>query len=143
MKPFVATGVVERGKLKIRNRAVLDSYFSTVRDCEVTVTIEKKHAIRSAQANAYYWGVALHLLSESTGYTVDELHEWAKARFLPKAIAICDAKGDIVDDVTIGGTTTTLTRLEFYEYVERLRAFALEKLEIDIPAPDPAWREAA
>jgi hypothetical protein len=87
--------------------------------------------------------VALKLLSEHTGYTVDELHEWAKAKFIPKHLALLDKNGEVRDDLVIGGTTTRLNRVEFNEYIEALRKFAAEELGVVIPDPDPNWRENA
>jgi hypothetical protein len=132
----VFSGRVTGGKLHVRGWKALDW-----RDCEVTITVEKKHAIRSLDANRYYFGVCLALISEHTGYTVDELHDWAKQKFIPKHVAICDKNGEIKDDLVIGGTTTRLNRVQFYEYVEAIRKFAAEELSIDIPDPDPNWRE--
>lgn len=136
MEPRVFSGRITGGKLHVRGWRPLDW-----RDCEVTITVEKKHAIRSLEANRYYFGVCLRLLSDHTGYTVDELHEWAKARFLPKHVAILDDNGTVVDDLVIGGTTTRLNRVQFYEFVEALRQFAAEKLDISIPDPDVDWRD--
>lgn len=140
-KPFQATGRIEKGKLLIRSAKRMTEALSFWRDCEVTVTIERRHAIRSIKANKYYFGVCLRLLSEHTGYTVDELHEWAKAKFLPKRILIQDSDGIVHDDTPIGGTTTTLNRVQFYDYVEQIRQFAAEELSVVIPDPDPNWRQ--
>jgi hypothetical protein len=140
---FVTTGQVKNGVVKMRNRAQLDAYMKRWPDCEITIRFEKAHATRSLAANAYYFGVCLELLSEHTGYTVEELHEWAKAKFLPKELAICNGNGEVVDDLVIGGTTTSLNKNEFYEYVERVRTFAFDRLDLDIPPPDPQWRDKA
>jgi hypothetical protein len=140
---FVCTGVNTGGSFKMRGRPQLESFFKAQRDGEYAITFERLKATRSPQANAYYFGVVLHLLSEYTGYTVEELHEWAKQRFLPQELAICDGNGEVVDGLVLGGTTTTLSKNEFWEYVERIRSFAWERLQVEIPAPDPAWTKAA
>lgn len=132
----VFTGRITAGKLHVRGWKALD-----LRDGEVTVTVERKHATRSLDQNAYYFGVCLRLIAEHTGYTVDEVHDWAKARFIPKHVAICDKNGEVKDDLVIGGTTTRLNRVQFYEYVEAIRKFAAEELDVIIPDPDPAYRD--
>lgn len=141
MLQYQATGRVEKGKLLIRSPKRMQDVLAEWRDCEVTVTIEKRHAIRSIEANRYYFGVCLKLIAEYTGHTIDELHDWAKARFIPKHLSILDKNGEIKDDLVIGGTTTRLNRVQFYEYVESIRKFAAEELGLDIPEPDPNWRE--
>ena len=143
MREFVTTGYVQSGLLLLRGQKRLQSWARSLADCEVIVRIEKAHAIRSVEANKYYFGVCLKLLSEYTGHTVDELHEWAKARFIPKHVSICDGNGVIKDDLVVGGTTASLNRVQFYEYVEAIRKFAAEELSVDIPDPDPNWREKA
>lgn len=140
---YVSTGSCEGGKFKMRGRPQLEAFFSAQKDGEWTIAFARAKATRSPQANAYYFGVVLHTISEHTGYTVEELHEWAKVKFLPHELAFCDGNGEVVDGMVIGGTTTTLSKNEFWEYVERIRSFAWERLQLEIPAPDPAWQRAA
>lgn len=137
---YTGTGFIRSGRLVVRNPQRFADMLRGWRDAEVTITIEKKHAIRSQEASKYYFGVVLHLIAEATGYTVDELHEWAKAKFIPKHVAFVDGNGVVVDDLVIGGTTTRLNRGQFYEYVEAIRQFAAERLDLNIPDPDPEWR---
>lgn len=141
MREFVTTGRIERGQLKVRNRRSFEAAMKKFRDGDVLITVEKKHATRSVEANRYYFGVCLKLIAEHTGYTVDEVHEWAKAKFIPKHVAICDRNGEIKDDLVIGGSTTRLNKVQFYEYVESIRQFAAEELDVNIPDPNPNWRE--
>jgi hypothetical protein len=143
VKVYVGTGFIRKGRLVVRHPQRYAEIFGGWRDGEVTITIEKKHAIRSQEASRYYFGVCLRLLSEHTGYSIDELHEWAKARFIPKHVALLDRNGSVVDDLVIGGTTTRLNRVQFYEFVEALRQFAAEKLDLAIPDPDPHYRDRA
>lgn len=136
---------IEDGRLKIGLHALqlLREAVSGWRRCPVTVTIERQHATRSLAANAYYWSVVIGLIADHTGYTPEETHDALKTMFLPKRLAMLGQNGDLHGELVIGGSTTTLNKVEFYEYVERVREFAREKLGIDIPAPDPKWREAA
>lgn len=106
----------------------------------VELTLKAKSSRRSDRQNAWYWGQILELLSEKTGYTPDELHEYCKARFIPKRLAICDGNGVVVDDRVVGGTTTKLSAGEMADYLEAIRKFAAEELYLLIPDPDPAWR---
>lgn len=145
MQSYTFTATVEKGRLVIGLRALKALHAAVFgwRACPVTVTVEKRHATRSSQANRYYFGVCLKHISDYTGYTVDEVHDWAKARFIPKHVAICDKNGEIKDDLVIGGTTRKLNSLQFYEYLEAIRKFAAEELDLNIPDPDPDWREDA
>ena len=82
---------------------------------------------RSNSQNAYLWGVIYKHIGEYTGHSSEEVHEFCKARFLPRSF------------VVIGGvempsikSTTQLTVPEFSEYVDRVTAFAGE-LGIELP----------
>ena len=132
---FVTTGRVEGGKLKIRNRQQLEAELSRWKDGELLITIERAHATRSLAANAYYWAVIVHILSEHTGYSPDDMHAILKAKFLPKKLAVMDGNGVIVDELVIGGTTTTLNKIQFGDYLEAIRVWAATELGMEFPSP--------
>ncbi len=134
----VASARQRNGKLMIRNRRLFDQQIAQLKETwELEVTVQRLRATRSPQANRYWWGVCLALVSEHTGYTVDELHDIAKAKFLPKHLVFADGNGEIVGDYVIGGSTRKLNTNEFYEFVERFRQWAAEALDINIPDPEP------
>lgn len=105
-------------------------------DGEVTVTVRKVHATRSSKQNRWYWGGIMRALAEYTGYTPDEIHEICKAKFLPRVVEIPGAQGEVAAEFTIGGTTTTLDRVEFGDYCEQIREWAAT-LGVIIPDPEP------
>lgn len=105
----------------------------------VEVIIRKRRSKRSDKQSRWYWGAILEALSEKTGYTPDELHEYCKARFIPKRLAICDGNGVVIDDRVVGGSTTKLNREAMADYCEEIRRWAAEDLDLVIPDPDPAW----
>lgn len=126
----VAAGTIKAGKLLIRNRRQFDEQLAQFKDgIQLEVTLQRLRATRSIAANAYYWGVVLHLVSEMTGDTVEDLHDYFKKRFNPKPIAIAQ---DGEDHVT-GASTRHLNTSQFYEYVEKVRQFAAEFLDLNIP----------
>jgi hypothetical protein len=128
-------GEIRKGKLCVKSADAFSARLARFRDGPVEVTVERKHATRSQRANAYWWGVCLALVSEHTGYTADELHEFAKATFLPKKLAFSDGNGEVVGEYVVGGTTTRLNTVEFGEFIERFRQWAAETLDVVIPGP--------
>ncbi len=135
----VASGQIREGKLFIRNRREFDRQIAQMKDgWEIEIALTRRRATRSIQANAYYWGVVLHALSEHTGYTPDELHDICKAKFLPKRLAINNGNGEVVGEFVLGGSTRSLNTNEFYEYVERIRQWSAE-LDCYIPDPNEDW----
>jgi len=138
-----AVGVdVVRGKLRVgaSARAALQEAILAWPDGPVTLAIEREEATRSTQANAYYWAVVVKALTDHTGYTPDEMHDILKVKFLPKAVALATGNGEVVAEFVLGGSTRELTIAEFYDYVEHIRQWAFELLDVSIPPGDPAWR---
>lgn len=134
----VLTGRIANGKLHVRGWKPFDGW----KDGEVTIAVRRKRAPRSQPQNAWYWGQILRLLSEHTGYTVDELHDYCKQRFNGTTVCLTDSDGVVVDEQRIGKTTTKLNRVTFGEYCEAIRQWAASDLQVYIPDPDPKWRHA-
>ena len=98
---------------------------------KVTITIEKYSNRRTNQQNAYYWGVVLKVLSEHTGYTLDEMHEYLKTKFLgTKKIVIAG------EEIERGLTTTKLTTTDYMGFIAEIQRWASEKLDCYIPDPE-------
>jgi hypothetical protein len=133
----VASAEVKAGKLYIRNRRAFDGQIAQLREgIELEVTVKRQRATRSQQQNRYYWGVVMQMLSEHTGYTPDEMHEFCKMKFIPKRLAVQDGNGVIKDEFVLGGSTRELNTIDFGEYVDSVRQWAAEDLDVVIPDPD-------
>lgn len=87
--------------------------------------IEHQEPTRSMNQHKFYW-VYLGVISDETGHTPDELHAWAKTKFLPRKFSSVMGM-----DVELSPTTQTLKKAEFNEYLERICA------ETGVPLPDP------
>lgn len=86
---------------------------------------------RSGQQNKYYWGVVVKLLSDHTGFTRDEMHECLRGMFL-KYQKPMPPNGHMA---TITQSTTDLDTKEFEDYLEEIRRFAIQELDVEIPLP--------
>ncbi|WP_457635823.1 hypothetical protein [Persephonella sp.] len=104
------------------------NYIKTLKDGDYYLTISKVKKQRSLNQNNYYWGVVLKIISDYTGHTEEELHESLKIKFLPKKF---DENG-----LLILGSTKKLSKAEFEEYLERIRVWASQVLELSIPLPN-------
>ena len=83
--------------------------------------------IRSNPQNRWYWGVCIDLISEHTGFTPEEVHEILKHKFLtPKSLM-----GE-----QIYPSTTSLTTVEFKNYMEKIQRWASMELSVVIPDPN-------
>jgi hypothetical protein len=133
---------IRHGKLHVgaSARAAMQEALLVWPDGPATLSVAREQATRSVQANAYYWAVVVQALADYTGHTPDEVHDILKIKFLPKDVAIATGTGEVVAEFVLGGSTTQLTVGQFYDYIERIRQWAFDELEVDIPPGDPAWR---
>lgn len=131
--------VGEHGKLKLDAPVSFASAMRAFAGKPVELTVREKRNRRSDRQLRWYWGQVLELLSEHTGHSPDELHEYCKSRFIPKRLAICDGNGVVVDERVVGGSTAKLSTSEMADYCEAIRKFAAEELGVFIPDPDPVW----
>jgi hypothetical protein len=129
-----AIGTVKNGKLHIINKARLDEDLRQFKDCDVEIVI-KKRGRRSFLQNAYYWGCIvkeIQLRFRELGHDVDsdDVHEFLKQKFHNEKIVTPQA-----EVITVPRSTTEMNKGEFVEYVERIRDWAADTLEIYIPDP--------
>lgn len=111
----------------------------------IRITIEKWSNKRSNLQNAWYWGVAINMIVEKlieynpvmyADITPEAVHEWLKDQFLDKRlISIAGIEKEI------SGSTIDLTTTNFMAYKEDIQQFAAEKLGLDIPDPDPNYKQ--
>jgi hypothetical protein len=96
------------------------------------VGIKKEKQTRSLAFNRYYWSVVIPYIALETGYTKEEMHDVFRRMFLSY-----EKKNDITQSVdTFLISTTKLDNVEFNEYVEKIRMFAMEQLNIYVPLPN-------
>lgn len=118
----------------------------------LVVRIEPEEKKRTQRQNRYLWGVVYkYLVDNDPGYFGNEeterllkgrgiamneiVHEFCKAQFLPPL------------ELSIGGgmkitkSTAKLNRQEFNDYVENIRRWAAQELQVFIPDPYAAGHE--
>ncbi len=114
-------GTVINGKLDI-NRTKIEEYCKMLGNCKVSLKLEKVRAKRSANANSLYW-VWLQIISNELGYLTEELHNTFKSMFLT----------DRSLKMPLVRSTTVLNKLEFSLYMEKIKLFCAEELNIILP----------
>jgi hypothetical protein len=96
------------------------------------VGIKKQRNNRSLAFNRYYWAVVVPYIAVEIGYNKEEMHDVLRRMFLSY-----EKKNDITQSVDVFLLSTAkLNDMEFNEYIEKIRMFALEQLSIYIPLPN-------
>lgn len=118
-------GKKQAGRLNLFNRGQLEDYIQSFpEDSSLTLIVVETFRQRTLTQNAYYHGVVLQCISDYTGHTTEELHEYFKWRILSKEGALPEA------------STTDLSTTEFTAYIDLIVYFAWDFLEIVIPPPE-------
>jgi hypothetical protein len=120
-----------RAHVSMSNRDRFDSYiqneFKEGDRIWISVGRLSDKKIRSVEANNYYWGVVVHMLSLETGYEKDEMHEALKLKFL---------QWEPLEGIPTTVSTSKLSSDQFAEYVERIKRWAAIDLGVYIPSPN-------
>jgi hypothetical protein len=126
----------EDGNLLIQNRSLMDEFCKRFPGKQWILKIVRRRAKRSHPQNRYYWGVVVHsirmgLLELGHDLNKDEVHGFLKQKF--NAVQVVNKDGWAED---IPGSTATLNKVQFGEYLEKIFQWSAEYLSISIPSPD-------
>lgn len=84
---------------------------------QITLTVSLKKPKRTIRQNSYYW-VYLSSIAEETGNDADDLHDLFKKLFI--GTRMVEVMGEMVEKK---GSTTTLSRIDFGEYIAKIEEF--------------------
>lgn len=137
MKKISINSNVEKGKLQ-SNRDFISEAINTFEGKNIILTIEEQKNKRSNQQNAFYFGIVIGIMQlafkETWGefYSATEVHEALKSKYCFKE-QINENTGEII---SIPMSTTNFTTIEWEEYIDKIRAFAMEWFNVLIPFPN-------
>jgi capsule polysaccharide export protein KpsC/LpsZ len=107
------------------------------KDYPVTIEVKPRKVYRTLPMNSYYWGVVIAMIVDrlrELGHDIDRdlTHEFLKGRFLYSELTDPNT-GEVMK---IPRKTSELATEEFIEYMEHVKQFAAETLDIYIPDPN-------
>jgi len=133
---FVIGATFADEKFTLDSDAKYRSFLRTLTPGRYLVSIEKETHSRSLKQNAYYHGVIVAAVSETTGYEPDEAHEVLKHFCNPKVVTVTNRETGVAEEVRIGGSTASLTVEDFAAFCSRCQRWAAETLSCYIPDPN-------
>lgn len=119
-------GTIKDHKLLLDSKSEFQSHLHTLEGKRVEVSVEKYRKKRTTDQNAYYW-LVLGYIAKDTGQDPQDLHAAFKMKFSSRVTL----KGLVIPQ-----STTRKDTLEFTEYIESVRQFAREFLNINTPDPN-------
>lgn len=124
------------------NLKPLYDLFSQSLDGVYQVVVKKVRKPRSNDQNGWLWGCIYPLLLEALineGWeftSPEQVHEFFKSQMTADKV-VNKHTGEIIE---FPGSTAKMDTVTFSTYCEKLRDYAKEYLNIDIPDPDPNWK---
>jgi ribosomal protein L39E len=120
--------------IDMNSKSDKDRLYKELKRCKLVpyrVELKEDRDNRSNNQNRYYWAVVIKTLSDETGFTPEEMHEVLKRKFLKYNKVLPNG-----EQVGITMSTTDLDTKEFEEYMEQIRRFAIQELDILILLPN-------
>lgn len=102
---------------------------SLLRNGEYTVKIVRKTQPRTVPQNSLMW-MWYKCMEETTGQPKEDFHDYYKAKFLQRQVAIGNRW------VTVVGSTTDLNTMQMTNYLEKVKADAATEFGIMLPLPE-------
>lgn len=122
----------------------LYSFFRATPDGSYMLSITKQRNGRTLNQNEWLWGCVYPILLDGlleAGWeftSVEQVHEFFK-KLLAQDRVVNYSTGEIVE---IPKSTATMDTQQFSTYVDKLREYAEEFLNVTIPTPDKDWRRS-
>lgn len=124
------------------NLRTISEFFRTASNGSYMLTITKQRRGRTHNQNDWLWGCVYPILLDGlldAGWeftSVEQVHEFFKKQMAQDKV-VNYSTGEIVE---IPRSTATMDTQQFSMYVEALRAYAEEFLNVTIPEPNKNWR---
>ena len=117
---------------------LLDETINNLPLGDYVITITPNRKTRSTQQNAYLWGIvypAVLFGLQDAGWEItheEQVHEYCKQAFAAREVINKDT-GEVL---SLPSSTARMQTAEFNVYVDKIKAFAFEYLNITIPEPN-------
>ena len=115
--------------------------FSTMKAGQYMVEVKRHRNQRTNEQNKWLWGCIYPLMLDAmvdAGWeftNTEQLHEFFKAQMTADEVVNRET-GEIIK---FPSSTSRMSTTEFSAYCEKLREYAKEFLNVDIPDPDKYW----
>lgn len=120
-------GSIQNGRIKLKNPQIFNQLVASFKHgAEIRLTLDKKTNLRTENQNRYYWAVPVNILADHFGYFTDDMHEALRLMFLKK---------ETKPFISIR-STTSLSTVEFEDYLEKIRTWAKVNHDVHIPLPN-------
>lgn len=123
-------GTIQNNKIILEDEDPYVIWLGSFEGKEIELVVRAKKSKRSTQQNKYLWSCVYKLISDEVGYTMDEIHSLCKSMFLKQHLDVKEKRYVVV------GSTTGLNTADFTNYIEKIKDWSAQELNINIPDAD-------
>ncbi len=120
----ILCGKVEKGKFLPDYPDKLKVALASLEGKRIEVVIRKETKTRTNQQNKYLWGVVYAIISDTTGYDTEQVHNAMKIKFASKHLE---------NDLTITERTSKMDTARMTQYIDDIKRWASEFLHCYVP----------
>lgn len=117
---------IQKGQIVDLDTTKVMKHIASRKNGYYSLVIRKKTRNRSNKQNRFLWGVVYKILSDETGHSDEDVHRFLTGEFLK----------DRTGAIHVVKSTKDLTTKEFEDYIEKIRVWSSETLNIYIPTPN-------
>jgi hypothetical protein len=121
-------GRIEKGKLLLENPARYLMALSNLEGQHIELVVRKQKSQRSLAQNRAYFGIAVDMLCEKTGYDKDSMHDALRTKFA--------STEDLTTGLRVIESTSKMDTVRFMKYYDDIQRWAAEFLDVYIPSPN-------
>ena len=120
---------IEDDNIRIHDPLILKNFLKKIGEgMRVMIVVEKWYKKHSDKQRNYYFGVVVTELAKFTGFTLKEMHEALKAKFLIEPTKYISKVPSI----------TSISTVQMEDFMQRVRVWAADSLDTYIPEPNEA-----
>lgn len=120
-------GKVSKGRIILDEPDTYRDYIFTLDDKRIELTVQKEQKDKSLPQTKYLFGIIYKAISETTGYTIEEVHQMMKSIFLKTHKEVAKKRYTVIRSIS------ELTTVEMSEYIENCKRWGATELQLNIP----------
>lgn len=120
----IFTGNVTKGKVVLDSPERYAVHLSRLEGARIELVLRKETHQRTTSQNRYLFGVVYAIIAENTGYEVEQVHDAMKVMFASKRLE---------NNLTITERTSKFDTKRMTEYIDSIKRWAAEFLQVYIP----------
>ena len=122
---YYFSGIIKDAKLILRYKQNWTDFLHHHEGKEIELFANPKTKKRTGKQNDLQWAAVIQVIALHTGYEKDEVHAFFEEKFAERIPMTLGKKTEFIKK-----TCSTLSKNEFSDWIERMKQFAREELDM-------------